>query len=423
MTTTTPTLPDTFAVFILTHGRPKSVYTLESLKNCGYTGKWFLICDDEDKSLDMYKTLYGEDKVIVFSKTEELPNCDRANNFGNTRIILMARNACFGIAERLGITHFLQLDDDYKEWFFRWISEGKLKGIRLNGIDHIIKMHLDFYEAANFTCLAFAQGGDFIGGIGNVTASETIMRRKVMNTFICSTKRPFRFIGALNEDVNTFVTLGSRGHLFGTSPLVSINQVPTQSQGGGMTEMYQTFGTYCKAFTTVMMAPSCVKVFMMSTTHARIHHRINWQLCAPCIVSERFRKPLAGESSGEVEERVQWQPPPPIPVSPRMEQEVIEEPEVIDEQVEEPVEDVSPVGHIEENIVYVEEPEPEPVPLGGLERVIHEEVSNIAIHCMHDWDGVGDEFVEGSPDTKRRIAAKAARLGIMAGLAMSKRLN
>lgn len=37
-----------FAVFILTHGRADNVATMGALKKGGYTGKWYMIIDDED---------------------------------------------------------------------------------------------------------------------------------------------------------------------------------------------------------------------------------------------------------------------------------------------------------------------------------------------------------------------------------------
>ena len=45
---------DDFAVFILTHGRAKQQKTVKTLKRCGYTGRLYLIVDDEDKELDEY---------------------------------------------------------------------------------------------------------------------------------------------------------------------------------------------------------------------------------------------------------------------------------------------------------------------------------------------------------------------------------
>ena len=50
-----------------------------------------------------------------------------------------------------------------------------------------------------------------------------------MNSFFCSTKRPFKFLGTINEDVNIYTRLGSIGDLFFTVPNVSLKQTDTQS--------------------------------------------------------------------------------------------------------------------------------------------------------------------------------------------------
>jgi hypothetical protein len=60
--------------------------------------------------------------------------------------------------------------------------------------------------------------------------------------------------------------------------------------------MYKRFGTYCKAFTTVMMMPSSVRVSMMGTKSPRLHHSIKWASTVPCILPERYRK-CEGEQS------------------------------------------------------------------------------------------------------------------------------
>jgi hypothetical protein len=64
---------DDFCVFILTHGRPKKVFTYETLLQKNYTGKIYFVVDDEDKTKDDYKLLYG-DKVLLFSKSEIVKN-------------------------------------------------------------------------------------------------------------------------------------------------------------------------------------------------------------------------------------------------------------------------------------------------------------------------------------------------------------
>ena len=58
---------DDFCAFILTHGRPDKVLTYRTLRRAGYTGKIFIVVDDEDKTRDQYMADYGE-QVLVFSK-------------------------------------------------------------------------------------------------------------------------------------------------------------------------------------------------------------------------------------------------------------------------------------------------------------------------------------------------------------------
>jgi hypothetical protein len=70
-------------------------------------------------------------------------------------------------------------------------------------------------------------------------------------------------------------------------------QMQTQSNAGGMTEMYLESGTYVKSFYSVMYAPSCVKVGELGdprSPHYRIHHSINWRVAVPKIMRETVRK-------------------------------------------------------------------------------------------------------------------------------------
>ena len=58
---------DDFCAFILTHGRPDKVLTYRTLRRAGYTGKIFIVVDDEDKTRHQYMAEFGE-QVLVFSK-------------------------------------------------------------------------------------------------------------------------------------------------------------------------------------------------------------------------------------------------------------------------------------------------------------------------------------------------------------------
>lgn len=273
-----------FAVFILTHGRPDNLITLDTLKKCGYTGKIFLVIDNEDKRANEYFEAYGREMVIQFDKKKYADECDECNNFDERRTITMARNACFDIAKKVGVKYFMQLDDDYTQFKFRLVNKLGYEA-KINNIDNVFDSFIEFYDNTPVLSVAFSQGGDHIGGF-----SFTKLKRKCMNSFLCSTDRPFKFVGAMNEDVNTYTTLGSRGNLFFTFTSIQLDQKETRSQEGGITDMYKKYGTYCKAFTTVINMPSSVKVSMMTTNNPRLHHKINWNNTVPKIISEELRK-------------------------------------------------------------------------------------------------------------------------------------
>ena len=282
-----------FTVFILTHGRPDSVITYDTLKKCGYTGKIYFIIDNEDKTVNKYIENFGADKVKIFDKKAMADSIDEGNNFNNRKVIVHARNVCFKIAKDLNIKYFIQLDDDYTSFDFRIDNNstentGIIKPIK--NIDKIFYLLLSYYKKNIFLSIAFAQGGDFIGGINNGKGSYRFNKRKCMNSFICSTDKAFNFIGSINEDVNTYTTLASKGALFFTIPFVSLTQKQTQSQKGGMTDAYLSQGTYVKSFTTVLMMPSSVKVSMMNSSNPRLHHSIKWKNTTPMIINEKYKK-------------------------------------------------------------------------------------------------------------------------------------
>ncbi len=109
---------DDFCAFILTHGRPDKVLTYRTLRRAGYTGKIFIVVDDEDKTRHQYMAEFGE-QVLVFSKADIASRFDEADNFSDRRSIFYARNACFDQAKLVGCKYFIQLDDDYHEFQFR----------------------------------------------------------------------------------------------------------------------------------------------------------------------------------------------------------------------------------------------------------------------------------------------------------------
>ena len=279
---------DDFCAFILTHGRPNQVITYKTLRGAGYTGRIYLVVDDEDETADQYIEKYGAE-VLRFSKAEVQKTFDDADNFPHRKTIVYARNACWDLAEQVGCRYFVQLDDDYSEFSYRHCPAMRFTWIPVRrSLGELFESVLAFFVTTPALTVALSQGGDHIGGV-----TPNSLRRKAMNSFFCSTDRRFTFVGKVNEDVNTYTSGSRRGALFLTVMTTHLKQAQTQAQSGGMTGTYLSHGTYVKSFYSVLYAPSCVKVGELvdnRSPHPRVHHMINWHRTAPLIVREDQRK-------------------------------------------------------------------------------------------------------------------------------------
>jgi hypothetical protein len=283
-------MDNNFAVFILTHGRPNKVYTYDTIRRQGYTGKIYIVIDNEDKTAEKYYKKFGKENVIMFNKKKVAKTFDEFDNFQDRRSIVYARNACFDIAKDLEIKYFLQLDDDYTDFYYRInqdLQHPRNFYMVKNNLDKIFSALLEYYISIPALTIAASQRGDWFGG-KRIFGKPP--KRKAMNSFFCSTDRPFKFIGRINEDVNSYTSIQQKGNLFLTIPFVQLTQNQTQSNSGGMTEIYLDNGTYIKSFYTIICAPSCTTINIMGKNQKRLYHAIKWDNAAPCIISETHRK-------------------------------------------------------------------------------------------------------------------------------------
>ena len=281
-----------FVAFILTHGRPDNVHTYHTLRDNGYTGPVVFVLDNEDNSIDRYKQIYEAESNVgfyVFDKEDIANRYDTVDVGADRRAIFYARNACFEIAKELDYKYFLELDDDYTCFRSRVDKNGKFATIYHRDLDSLFEVMLQFLDDSQAYTVAFSQTGDFIGGMGSRVWKEKLSR-KAMNSFFCTTDRPFRFLGRVNEDVNTYVNEGSKGKLMFTVANATLDQMTTQANSGGMTELYLNSGTYVKSFFTIVTNPSCVKIYEMGCSSKRLHHLISWDNAVPKIISGDFKK-------------------------------------------------------------------------------------------------------------------------------------
>lgn len=269
-----------FGIFIFCWGRPEFDNTVKSLRRCGYTGKIYMLLDDLDDTRNKYIEKYGEENCYVFDKKAVAAKTDAMNNFGNLASTVFVSNIMFEAAKHFHLDYFAAMCDDYTGF-----SHKREKERRTRRLDEVLSLLVNFLaETKSVKCVALAQGGDF------ATADKPMCKRKVMNSFICATDRPFVFKGSMNDDVNMYVYNGVRGKVYLTYNRFMLHQPPTQVIKGGLSDVYKNFGTYVKSFYSVMLWPAGVKIWMMGIKHQRIHHEIDYNATVPHIIRERWKK-------------------------------------------------------------------------------------------------------------------------------------
>lgn len=271
-----------FCVFIFCWGRPTFNKTYKTLRNCGYTGKIILLVDNLDPTKEEYIEKFGYENVYVFSKHFASLESDPMDNFGGLESTLYVENTMFKAAKELGIDYFCAMCDDYYYFGHRRVKGAK----KTNNLDKVFEYYIEYLINSPVKCLAFSQGGDNFGGFDETK----LCKRKVMNSFICKTNSPFKFYGSMNDDVNMYVQNGIRGDIFLTTMFFQLDQPDTQSTGGGLENLYLTYGTYVKSFYIIMLSPSSVKINIMGLNGKRLHHSISWKNTTPCIISEKYKK-------------------------------------------------------------------------------------------------------------------------------------
>lgn len=271
-----------FAVLIITHGRPQKQYTYKMLKKGNYTGNIYFVVDDKDPTISELQEMYGAENVKIFTKCKKyiIAGDNIKQGQGYDGISSYARNACFDVARKLGLKHFLMLDDDYKNINYRYLSENKLKGKSVDNFDVLFSAMCEWLDSSEkIYAISFGVDGDFIGGV------KEWFKRTARNSYFCRCDKPFNFLGRVFEDRTTPVVYNSEGKIFITTLQVHLITVKRQASGG-IADFYKKCSSYWQSFYTVMWRPQCCKI----TGKKEITNSVIEKNAYPKIISEEHKK-------------------------------------------------------------------------------------------------------------------------------------
>ena len=266
-----------FAIFILSHNRADNIKTYDTLRKCGYTGKIYVLIDNEDLQTEIYKSRFGDD-LIVFDKKKQSVNSDSCDNFGNLSTPLYARNYCFEIAKKLNLSHFIMADDDIYD----------LKHVFVNSDDKFIKNHIKNLDSIIESLIRFINTSKYISSCSFVFDSEYFggkngkfkegLGRTIQQFILFKSDTDVRFLSSKNEDLN--ISIANFDKLFFENFSLSVCSPIRGTNEGGI--LYTS--TYENNMYTLMIAPSCFKILgngKMRKNNDRIY---------PKIISWRFKK-------------------------------------------------------------------------------------------------------------------------------------
>ena len=145
-------------VWVLTNEKPKDrigkIQLIDATskfkkmrKSLGHK-RHYLDKEDIKEVIEYYEKYSTSKNVKIFDKKYYADRVDEGNNFDERRTITHARNACFDIAKQIGVTYFIQLDDDYKQFKFRFENKLGYEAV-IKNIDKTFDSFLNFYKNTN----------------------------------------------------------------------------------------------------------------------------------------------------------------------------------------------------------------------------------------------------------------------------------
>lgn len=276
---------DDFAVFILSHGRAEKCLTLETLRRCGFTGKVFIVIDDEDEQKADYFSNYGSDIVVEFCKKDYVSSVDTITIVDNPASPTFARNAVCDIAKQHGVKYFGMFDDDLTNFLYRYNDSGSLRKKDISDLDKIFEYMLDFMDISNADCFAFTNAGGLIGGVSGRFSEG--LRRQAAATFIIRTESYAPFVGVYNEDMNYSLLKARKGQLVFELTKIAFYTCERGDNSGGLHDLYASKDWYFINFHSVVCLPDVCKI---QPRNGNAKLKINWVCSIPQIISGRWKK-------------------------------------------------------------------------------------------------------------------------------------
>lgn len=273
-------------IYIISKGRPQC-RTARTLEKINYPGEWFIVCGTNDETVDEYRKNWGNDKILMFNWEEEVKHTDLMDNLGVEKYPSGAapvRNAAMMLSHKRGEIRHWQLDDDYPQFVKFNQTEKRNLSIKDGKI-----LQFELGKIAYFGYKAGLENVGFQPTSNTFPEDAFLYSKRVFNGHNLPSD-PEKFVkwrARMNDDtVNAIDVIKNGGYEISFNYL-GMSTLKTQTEKGGLTDLYQDSGTVRKTAYAVMASPLSVSLVIKFN---RYHHQNNWRKVSPKLIRDIYAK-------------------------------------------------------------------------------------------------------------------------------------
>ena len=280
-----------FAIFIPSYDRCEILKrkTLHMLKEYKYTGKWFVVVDDNDP-------------LLIFHKPDYYDYYDTCFNKKNIEAKLYPVAFIDDISKKLDLKYYLMLDDDITKFLFRYNDNGKLvsKDLNYKTFEKFLTYYIDFLNDTCYSVISFDISDLLVGGIQNILMKNGY-NYNLSGICMKKVKSGFKFCNVFNEIAASLQLNALKGNYVITLPYVFFNTrfavkdeyTIYNRDRGGCEKQYEIQGTvsYNNVLIILMVAPNVLLYMeLVNDKINTVKKKMDKRNYYPKIIDYRWKK-------------------------------------------------------------------------------------------------------------------------------------
>lgn len=278
-----------FAVFILSHKRADRVETYDTLRKGGYSGKIYVVVDNQDPMLERYQERFLDD-VLVFDKQTYIDSSETLETTRMKSSAVYARNAIEQYAKDFELDVFGMFDDDVVNMRYRWVEEETVRSLSVRGgLDSVFEYYGQYMLDTDIACTSFPFTMFYVSGVHDLDKRITECRH-TYQIHIRNVHKPVEWIGIINHDTISQLLTMKLGYIWWSIPHLVFDAKPMNKESGGLKEVYDALKDFDMAFLAVIACPDCCKITTSNGQRSTLQIKENKYASYPMIVSQRYKK-------------------------------------------------------------------------------------------------------------------------------------